>query len=101
MVLLFVPLVAWAKHGTGITTGDYWDCIKRPLIAGALAGAAGWFIHLSFRSVLAPIPLLALELILFSGGYVALLLFGMGQKDFYMDLVRQILRQGEGSTVTV
>lgn len=95
MILLFWPVVVWAKQGTGITAADYWDCIKRPLIAGAMAGAAGWLVHVSFGAVLTAIPLLAAELIIFSVTYASLLLFAMAQKDFYFDLLRQLLQRRE------
>jgi O-antigen/teichoic acid export membrane protein len=98
MVLLWVPLVAWAKHGTGITTADYWDCIKRPLIAGGLGGAAGWIFKVVCHSSLPPLGLLAGELTVALGVYAALLLFAMDQKDLYVDLVRQILQRDRATT---
>jgi O-antigen/teichoic acid export membrane protein len=93
MVLLVGPLVAWAKHGTGVTTADYWDCIKRPLIAGALGGAAGWLFRFACHGVLAPIPLLLMEVTVSFGVYALLLLFVMGQKDLYVDLLGQIFQR--------
>lgn len=99
MVLLAVPLIAWAKHGTGITFGDYWDCIKRPFAAGVLGGLAGWLVQFFFKEALTPLPLLALEMIAFSAVYAGLLFFVMGQKDFYVDLARHILRPSEASAL--
>jgi O-antigen/teichoic acid export membrane protein len=90
MVLLVVPLVAWAKHGTGITTADYFDCIKRPLVAGALGGAAGWLFKYVSHGTLAPLPLLLSEVTISFGIYALLLLFAMGQKAMYLDLLSQI-----------
>jgi O-antigen/teichoic acid export membrane protein len=91
MVLLVVPLIAWAKHGTGITTADYWECIKRPLLAGVLGGGAGWVLRFVCHGVLPPIPLLVAEVGVAFGLYALLLLFAMGQKEFYFDLLRQII----------
>jgi PST family polysaccharide transporter len=90
MVLLVGPLVVWAKHGTGITNADYWDCIKRPLIAGLLGGAAGWLFKIVCYKSLAPLPLLATGLSVSLAVYSLLLLFVMGQKDMYVDLLRQL-----------
>lgn len=90
MVVLAAPLVAWVKHGTGITTHDYWDCIWRPLLAGSIAGAAGWLFKLLSRGVLAPLPMLILELTISFGVYACLLLFVMKQKDTYVDLLSQL-----------
>ena len=93
MLLLVVPLVAWAKHGTGISTADYWDCIKRPLIAGLLGGAAGWLFKFACHGALAPIPLLLAEVTIAFGVYALVLLFVMGQKDMYVDLLRQLFQR--------
>jgi O-antigen/teichoic acid export membrane protein len=98
MVVLAVPLIAWAKHGTGITTRDYWDAVKRPLISGVIGGAAGWLLHLFFRATLAPVPLLAIELVLSSGVYAGTLLFVFGQKDFYFELLGHLFRRGDQLT---
>ena len=97
MLLLFVPIVAWATHGTGITASAYWDSIKRPLMAGAVAGGAGWLVRFFFQSALAPVLLLSLELTISFPVYAVLLLFVMGQKDFYADLANQILKRREAS----
>jgi O-antigen/teichoic acid export membrane protein len=97
MVLLVGPLIAWAKHGTGISWGDYWDCIKRPLFAGILGGAAGWLIKLAWHGTLASIPLLTLELIASFGVYALLLLFAMGQRAVYADLLNHLLRRNYGA----
>jgi O-antigen/teichoic acid export membrane protein len=99
MVLLAVPAVAWAIHGTGITNRDYWDCIKRPLLAGAIAGVTAWLIQFFFKNALTSVPLLAIESIFFCAAYGGFLLFVMGQKDFYVDLAKHILNRREPSPV--
>ena len=93
MVLLFVPVVAWAIYGTGVTAGSYWEAIRHPLISGVVAGAVGWFVQMLCRNVLTPIPLLTLEVGVSLPIYAGVLLFVMGQKDFYFDLVKQIIQR--------
>jgi len=100
MLLLFVPIVAWATHGTGITAASYWDSVKRPLIAGMIGGGIGWLLSLPFRA-LAPITLLAVELTTSFAVYVVCLLFVMGQKEFYVDLVRHLMRRRQEATVEI
>jgi O-antigen/teichoic acid export membrane protein len=90
MVLLVVPLVAWAKHGTGVSTGDYWDCISRPLLSGVLGAGAGWLFKSALHGSLATIPLLIGGLTISFAVYAVLLLFVLGQKDLYADMLRQI-----------
>jgi O-antigen/teichoic acid export membrane protein len=95
MLLLLVPLVVWAKYKTGITTADYLNSIWRPLLAGTLAGAAGASLRFALHSALKPIPMLALGLAVSFAVYAGLLLFVMGQKDFYLDLLRHLLRRNQ------
>jgi O-antigen/teichoic acid export membrane protein len=90
MVLLAGPLVAWSKQGTGITNADYWDCIKRPLICGGLGAIAGWLFKIAFHNALQPIPMLVLGLTLSFAVYAWTLLFVMGQKDVYYDLLTHL-----------
>jgi O-antigen/teichoic acid export membrane protein len=93
MVLLFIPLIAWAKHGTGVTNRDYWDAIKRPLVAGLFAGAAGWFAQYALRNSLPPLPLFVLGLSVLGVIYLGILLFVMGQRAEYADLLTHLFRR--------
>lgn len=97
MILLAVPVMAWAKHGSGITTVDYWDSIKRPLISGGLGGIAGWLFKFAFHSALAPFPLLILGLTISLALYAWLLLFAMGQKSVYADLLSHLFQPNKQS----
>jgi hypothetical protein len=101
LVLLVGPLVVWAKHGTGITNADYWDCIKRPLLAGVVGGASGWLFKVGCYKSLAPLHLLAAALSISFSVYALLLLFVMGQKDTYVDLVRQLFQRERPASAAV
>jgi len=90
MILLSVPMVAWAKHGTGITTRNYFDAIKHPLIAGAGGAAAGWAFKAGFQNSMGALPLLVLGVTLALAVYAAILLFVLRQRHIYVDLVRQL-----------
>jgi PST family polysaccharide transporter len=90
MVLLFIPLIAWAKHGTGVSNRDYWDAIKRPLIAGVIAGAAGWSAQYALRNSLPPFPLFAVAISVMGAIYLGILLFVMGQRAEYTELLTHL-----------
>ncbi len=98
MVLLFVPIVAWAIYGTGITSRTYWAAIKKPLTAGVIGGLLAWLFRLWLAGNLTPLALLAAELTMSSVAYTGILLFVMGEKEFFLDLARQLRfrRQNEG-----
>ena len=93
MVLLVAPIVAWAKRGTGITARDYWNALKRPLVSGATAGAAGWLFKLACENTLPPIMVLSCGLALSLGIYAWTLLVVMGQKGLYADLLDQLFQR--------
>jgi PST family polysaccharide transporter len=93
MLALWIPLVAWAKHGTGITNADYWDCIKRPLVAATAGGGAGVLVKLVGAGVLPSLELLVIELAVAFTVYNLLMIYAMGQKDLYLDVLRQVLRR--------
>jgi len=100
MVVLFIPLVLWAKHNTGITGADYFDAVKRPLMAGVLSGAAGWVVGYVNHGFLNPIVLLGVELIVSFVVYALLLLFVMGQKAMYLDLIREAMGRNRAPATT-
>ena len=93
MVLLFIPLIAWAKHGTGVSNRDYWDAIKRPLVAGLIAGAAGWFAQYALRNFLPSFPLFVVGISVLGVTYLGILLFVMGQRAEYADLLTHLFRR--------
>jgi len=90
LVILVWPLMAWSKHGTGITTGDYWNCVKPSLYAGIVGGAAGLLIRYVCYNIMGPATLLLTELTVSLGTYAFLLLIVLGQKAMYLDLFDQI-----------
>lgn len=98
MVLLLVPLVAWSTYGTAITFRAYWGAVRNPLFAGFIGGLAGWIFQRWSTGNLAPLPLLILELTFSFLIYAGILLFALKEKNFYFDLVRQILPQSQNST---
>lgn len=93
MLLLFVPTVAWAIYGTGITAHDYWDAIKRPLISGVLGGVTGWLVRFALHGALSPLAMLIFGLTLSFAVYAGTLLFVMGQKEFFGDLLSHLFQR--------
>jgi O-antigen/teichoic acid export membrane protein len=99
MTLLIIPVIAWAKHDTGIKSGDFWKAIKRPLLSGLLAGASGLALKVAFFNLVPAIPRLLMGLGLVLGVYAWMLLIVYEQKGVYHDLLNQVLQrrdQNEG-----
>jgi PST family polysaccharide transporter len=90
MVLIFIPIAAWSKKGTGITWLDLWNAVKIPLLAGLLAGTVGLAGKITLGGALAPIWVLMLDVGLIFGVYAGILV-GMGQKKLYEDVLTDVL----------
>jgi len=88
MVLGIVPISAWAVHGTVISIWDILQALSRPLISSVVAAAIAFGVHLFYGALLPLLPRLLLESALFGATYLGVLLFVVGQKSFYLDLLR-------------
>ena len=92
MLVIIIPIAAWAKQGTGITWSGLLAASRAPFLAGLLAGSVGLAAKVSFGGALAPIPMLALGLALVLGVYASALV-AMGQKNLYVDLFSELFRR--------
>lgn len=93
MLLWVVPIIAWAVRGTGISFGDVVTTVMRPLVSGVVAAGIAFGIRLSCGQYLMMFPRLVLESSVLLGAYVAMLVYAMGQKSFYVDLFRDMSRR--------
>jgi hypothetical protein len=102
MVILAVPVIAWAKHGTNITASDMLRVVLVPLVsvivgAGAALGMRGPMIRLE------PVFIrLVVESGVLFGVYLFMLLFVMRQMPVYTELLREtgLWRVGGGRNKT-
>lgn len=90
VLALVVPIVVWALHGTGITLRDYWNTVKHSMLSGVVAGAVGWAVERACGATLSAIPEMLVGGCVVFGVYAFVLLFIMGQKSLYLDLVKQV-----------
>ena len=90
MVLLAVPIVAWAFHGTMFSLNDFAKAAGPPFISAAVASGISLGIKSLFGPSLSPFLRLVLGGGALAGAYLAMLLFVMGQKEFYLGLVREL-----------
>ena len=92
MTLWLMPVIAWSVHGTVISLKDVMIVISGPLasvaVAGILALGATW--------LCGPSHLIRLVIggLVLSGSYAGMLLCVMGQKSFYTEVVKKIVRRG-------
>jgi O-antigen/teichoic acid export membrane protein len=89
MMLWVVPVAAWAVHGTMISFMDIVTTVKQPLLSGLVAAALALGVRVTWGEHLTMLPRLVLEGTVLLGAYAAMLLYVMGQKSFYLDLLRK------------
>jgi O-antigen/teichoic acid export membrane protein len=88
MILSVLPLVAWVTYGTVISLRDILRVVSRPLLSGIVAATSAFGLQLLYGSLLPPLPRLALGVIVVLFVYLGMLLYVMGMKPFYLDLLR-------------
>ncbi len=88
MALWAVPLIMWGIHGTVVSFRDIVLAASRPLVSGIVASALAFGVQFLCGPSLSPLPRLILGAIVLLGAYAGMLLYVMGQKAFYLNLVR-------------
>jgi PST family polysaccharide transporter len=97
MTLLIAPLILWAKRGSAVATKDVFHAIRKPAVACLLAGAAALGGNLLFRNALGTLARLGCGLVILSVAYGWVLLFALGQKGFYLDLLGHLFPRFKGT----
>jgi O-antigen/teichoic acid export membrane protein len=93
MVLWAVPHIAWGLHGTVVSLRDIAMVASKPLASGMVAGGIAFGARLILPQYLSPLPQLIMESAILLVVYLGMLLFVMGQKHFYLDLLREIAKR--------
>ena len=91
MTLWAVPLIMWGIHGTVVSFRDIVLAASRPLVSGVVATALAFGVQFVCGQSLSPLPRLILGAIVLLSAYVGMLLYVMGQKAFYLNLVRGLM----------
>jgi PST family polysaccharide transporter len=90
MVIWLVPHVIWCVHGTTISAWDLFRVAGRPLLAAAVAVSIAFAVQPYLGEVQLRFIRLLLEGSIMLVAYFGILLFVMGQKNFYFDLLKVI-----------
>jgi O-antigen/teichoic acid export membrane protein len=100
LMLWVIPHIAWSVHGTVISLRDILLVVARPLGSGIIAAVVALGL-LHFCHLLGPLPRLALGCSVLAGAYVLILLYVMGEKKFYLDLLRGLKRRSPAEEDTL
>jgi PST family polysaccharide transporter len=88
MTLWVVPHVMWALHNTVVLPWDVLVATCRPLFASVVAATFAFGIQFYIGHLASPLLRLSLAGGVMIGLYFLIFLFVMGQKVFYLDLLR-------------
>jgi PST family polysaccharide transporter len=90
MTLLAVPIIAWAIHGTIISMKDIWQSASKPLLSAIAAAVLAFAEHTYFGPYTTSLPRLVLDCSILFAIYLWMLLFVMGQKVIYLELLKEL-----------
>jgi len=102
MTLWLVPHIAWCVHGTMISLRDLVQIFRRPFLSAIVAAAVAFTAQFFYGQSLSPFPRLILGVGILLASYLWMLLYVMGQKAFYLDLLQGLIKRssvGEKETV--
>jgi len=98
MTLLVIPLIAYAIAGSNISGAHIWQSVRGPLVSGILAAIAGVGVKFALASTVPLVALLFLGVCVVFVAHFLSLIYLMGQKEVYLDLIKQILRKRSGDS---
>jgi PST family polysaccharide transporter len=88
MTVLLVPLILWSLHRTTIRPQELLLATSRPVLSAIVAAAFAFAIQFLFGQLQTPVYRLLLGGSVMVVGYLCMLLFVMGQKRFYFELLK-------------
>jgi O-antigen/teichoic acid export membrane protein len=102
LTLWFIPHIAWCVHGTVVSLRDILYTASRPLLSGLTGAAVAFALQFLYGPRLLALPRLILGNVVLFSVYLSMLLYVMGQKEFYLDLFRTMKEVSPGgNNITV
>jgi len=93
MTLWLVPHIAWCIHGTMISSRDILKASSQPFVSAIVAAAFAFAAQFFYGQLFYPFPRLLLGCGILVLLYVWMLLYVMGQKTFYLDILRGLKKR--------
>jgi O-antigen/teichoic acid export membrane protein len=95
MLLWAIPAIIWGVHGTVVSAADVLKAASRPLVSGIGAAVVGFGAALACSSF-HPLVRLVIESGVLLTVYAGLLLFAVGNRSEYLDLLRGLRNNSGG-----
>lgn len=93
MVLWLAPVTLWSVHGTAVSFRDVVATASRPLIASLVAGAAAFGVCSAYGRYQDHLARLVIGGLALAATYLVTILYVMGQKAYYVDLLQKFTRR--------
>jgi PST family polysaccharide transporter len=93
MALWVYPHLVWSTQGSALTAWSILRVAKTPLLASAVAAAAGYGAQVALAGV-APLPRLFAEVVILSLFYALVVLWAKEERVFYLSLFRSLRAAG-------
>jgi O-antigen/teichoic acid export membrane protein len=93
LTLWLIPHIAWCVQGTMVSFKDVLQAASRPLISGVIAAVFCFLVQFFVGQLLSLFPRIILGASVLVVVYFWSLLYLMGQKDFYLELLRGAKRR--------
>jgi PST family polysaccharide transporter len=103
MALSVVPLIAGCIRGTMISGRDLVPVVGRPVLSALVSGVLAYMAQLLYSPLLSSLSRLALGCGILISSYLGMLFYVMGQKAFYLDLLRGLWQRApvrDGASAT-
>src|SRR5262249_43958184 len=96
MTVWVIPHLVWCLHGTGISLNDILQAARRPMIAGMISAGCAFLVQFVGPLVMSPLTRLALGSAVLFGVHFVMLVYCMGEKTFYLNLLRDSFARRSG-----
>jgi PST family polysaccharide transporter len=90
MSLMVMPVIAWAIHGTLVSSRNILQAVGRSFISGVFAAALAFGVQFFFGQMLSPLLRLVMGCSVLLFTYLWMLLYVMRQKAFYFSLLKEL-----------
>lgn len=90
-IIMTIPLSIWVIHGTVISLRDFLSAVGRPMLCAVVASLPGIWIQFLYPPTLPHIVRLVISLLIFTLAYLWMLLFVLGERHFYLSLIRDLI----------
>ena len=88
LTLWLIPRILWCVHGTVVSLRDILLAVSGPVASAVVAAGVAFGVRLMYGQFFSPLPRLVLESGVLFATFFGVLLFAMGQKSLYLDLLR-------------